>query len=203
MPSFNSPQSETGAEPDPSTVHSSTSAGRKPRGKSFQPGNRHGQGRPPGSRNKKTMLLQELLDDYGKVVVQRVIKKAAEGDRTAMKIVIERVLPVAQENRMEMDLPELRSTADLTIASAAVIEALARGEITVEQSRAMAELLQAHRNLFMSEEIERRVAALEQGRSTTGKVAALETIEPTQDIQTETGAEPDSALTPPEAADAQ
>ena len=205
MSSKFSSYSETGPEPDFSSANSSTSTPRKPRGKPFEPGNQQGRGRPPGSRNKKTLLLQELLDEYGKVVVQRVIKKAADGDRTAMKLVFERVLPVMQENRMEMDLPELRNAADLTMASAALIQALANGEVTVEQSRAMAELLQCHRNLFVSGEIERRVAALERGRSPSGAAPALQiielqTIEPTENPKTEAAAEPDrepdSAVSP-------
>ena len=191
------PDSENGAQPDLFTIDSSTSAARKPRGKPFEPGNRHGQGRPLGSRNKR-LLLQEFLEEYGQPVVHRIVKKAADGDRTAMKLVMDRLLPVAQEDRMAIELPELRTSSDLTAASAAVIEALAKGEITVEQSRAMAELLQAHRSLFVSEEMERRVASLEQSRSTSGNVPALQTIVDTEDPKTETG----NAVNPPEASDA-
>ena len=194
------PDTETGAPPDLSTVDSSTSAARKPRGKPFEPGNHHGHGRPIGSRNKKTLLLQELLDDYGPTVVKRVIMKAVDGDRTAMKLVMVRIVPVAQDNRMELDLPELRSMADVTAASAEVISALGNGEITVEQSRAMSELLQVQRTLFVSEHLERRVAVLEQGRSTPANVPALQTIDFAE--QAAAGDEASGAVNPSQVPDA-
>ena len=31
------------------------------RGRPFEPGNKLGRGRPPGSRNKKTLIIQEIL----------------------------------------------------------------------------------------------------------------------------------------------
>jgi hypothetical protein len=38
------------------------------RGKPFAPGNRVGKGRPPGSRNKTTLMLEQVLDGEGEAI---------------------------------------------------------------------------------------------------------------------------------------
>ena len=38
------------------------------RGKPFAPGNRAGKGRPPGSRNKTTLMLEQVLDGEGEAI---------------------------------------------------------------------------------------------------------------------------------------
>jgi hypothetical protein len=38
------------------------------RGKPFEPGRRSSKGRPPGSRNKTTLMLDQLLDGEGEAI---------------------------------------------------------------------------------------------------------------------------------------
>jgi hypothetical protein len=38
----------------------------------FKPGNNFGRGRPPGSRNKKTLLLEELLNENAESLLDRL-----------------------------------------------------------------------------------------------------------------------------------
>jgi len=38
------------------------------RGKPFAVGNRSGKGRPPGSRNKTTLMLEQVLDGEGEAI---------------------------------------------------------------------------------------------------------------------------------------
>lgn len=54
-------------------------------------------GRPAGSRNKTSLLAQELLDGDAEDIVRKVIEKAKEGDATAMRLVMERILPARKE----------------------------------------------------------------------------------------------------------
>ena len=59
-------------------------------------------GRPPGSPNKTTLFKQamregfeKLLETEGEKVFRACVDKALEGDTTAMKIIMDRVMPVA------------------------------------------------------------------------------------------------------------
>ena len=63
------------------------------RGKPFEPGNKYGKGRPRGSRNKKSWVLQKLLLDEGEEILSKVIALAKKGNPTAMKLCMERLTP--------------------------------------------------------------------------------------------------------------
>jgi len=62
------------------------------RGKPFEAGNTSGQGRPPGSVNKKSLLLQQMLLDKGEEIVKSVIEDAKKGDPLALKFCVERLV---------------------------------------------------------------------------------------------------------------
>lgn len=65
----------------------------KTRGKPFEPGNQYGKGRPPGSPNKKSLVLQQLLFDHSEQIIADLIKDAKKGDPTALKLCVERLIP--------------------------------------------------------------------------------------------------------------
>jgi hypothetical protein len=71
------------------------------RGRQFEPGNTSGPGRPRGSPNKKSLVLQELLVDQGGEIIKTLINRAKKGDRTALALCMERLIP-----RLK-DVPEL------------------------------------------------------------------------------------------------
>lgn len=59
-------------------------------------------GRPPGSKNKTTLFKEAMREGFekklmkdGYKVFDACVQKALEGDTTAMKIIMDRVVPVA------------------------------------------------------------------------------------------------------------
>jgi len=56
--------------------------------KSFNPS-----GRPKGSLNKFTALSRELMTEKGPEIVNKVLEMALEGDRHALKMCLDRILP--------------------------------------------------------------------------------------------------------------
>lgn len=59
-------------------------------------------GRPPGAKNKTTLFKEAMRDGFeeklmtdGKKVFDACVAKAIEGDTTAMKIIMDRIIPVA------------------------------------------------------------------------------------------------------------
>ena len=52
-----------------------------------------GAGRPKGSLNKYTELSRALMTERGPEIVEKVIEMAMEGDRTCLKMCLDRVLP--------------------------------------------------------------------------------------------------------------
>ena len=53
-------------------------------------------GRPVGSVNKFTALSRELMSAKGPEIVKKVISMALEGDRTCLKMCMDRILPTTK-----------------------------------------------------------------------------------------------------------
>ena len=53
-------------------------------------------GRPKGSVNKYTALSRELMSAKGPEIVQKVIDLALEGDRTCLKMCMDRIIPTTK-----------------------------------------------------------------------------------------------------------
>jgi hypothetical protein len=122
----------------------------------FRPGN---PGRPPGSRNKATLAALALLEGEAEAITRKAIELAKEGDPTALRLVLDRLLPKGRAVRL--DLP-LRTLADLDQATEAIRGALAEGSVTLDEVATLTGLVEARRRLLETTELERRLAALEQ-----------------------------------------
>ena len=53
-------------------------------------------GRPKGSMNKFTALSRELMSTKGPEIVQKVVELALEGDRTCLKMCMDRIIPTTK-----------------------------------------------------------------------------------------------------------
>jgi hypothetical protein len=134
----------------------------------FQPGNKYGKGRPEGSRNKATITLQALLDSEGEAITRKAISMALGGDSTALRPVLERLVPPTKERRVNLTLPKVTTTADVTGAIGAVLEAVASGELAPGEGQQLAALLEAQRKSIETVQLEARVADLEAKRDSKG-----------------------------------
>ncbi len=115
---------------------------RSGRGK-FQKGSSgNPKGRPKGSRNEATVLIEQLLVGEAKEITRACIKLAKEGDRTALRLVMERLLPQRRGRPIQIDLPKVESVADLADAYDAVLEATGNGDITPDEATVLLALLE-------------------------------------------------------------
>jgi hypothetical protein len=137
----------------------------KKTGHRFEKGNTYGAaGRPQGSRNSATIALQALLDGEGEAITRKAISMALEGDSTAMRLVIERLIPPTRERRVNLTLPKVTTPADTTVAIRAVLEAVASGELAPGEGQQLAALLEAQRKSIETVQLEERLTALERKR---------------------------------------
>ena len=128
----------------------------------FKPGQSgNPSGRPKGARNKSTVAAEALLDGESEALTRRCIDLAMEGDSTALRLCLSRILPVKRENPISLDLPALKDSQDSLRAIGTVLEAVGAGTITPSEGQAVASLLETHRRTFEIEELERRLEVLE------------------------------------------
>ena len=138
--------------------------GKKQRNlKPFRPGQSgNPDGRPKGSRNKATLAMEALLDGEAEAITRKAIEKALEGDMTAIRLCLERILPTIKSRPIEIDLPPVETAQDIQAAHGAVIAAMAKGEITPDDAGTIAGVLEARRRAIETVELEARMVALEE-----------------------------------------
>jgi len=127
----------------------------------FQPGNPGGPGRPTGSRNKATVMLDQLAEGEGAEVLRSVLTGAKGGDMAAARIILDRVWPARKSRPVSLVLPEIRTAADVVAALGAVADAVGAGEIAPDEGAAVASILETKRKAIETVELETRVANLE------------------------------------------
>lgn len=131
---------------------------RAPDGK-MQKGNR---GRPPGSRNKRTIALEQLFRGEAEEVARVAIDLAKRGDVTAVKLILDRIAPARKGATIELpDFPRVQSIADVPAAHAFLIGAVAGGRITPDESAAIAATIDRYRAAVETIDFDKRLAALE------------------------------------------
>ena len=120
-------------------------------------------GRPKGSRNRVTAACADLLGADAERIMARLIRSAKAGDKVALKLCVERLLPVrsARDRAVDFALPQVGRAGDLVQAAAAVIEHAASGEITLSEAREFMALLEGERKLIETADLAVRIEALE------------------------------------------
>jgi hypothetical protein len=98
-------------------------------------------GRPIGSRNRKTLLVEALLEGDGEDLAHRLVQKAMTGDPAALKLCFDRLLAPQRERPVPFPLPPLTSSHD-TVASVAEIQAgVGAGTITPREAMELLRLV--------------------------------------------------------------
>jgi len=69
-------------------------------------------GKPKGTRHKATMLAERLLDGQAEELIQQCVQKALDGDSTAMRLCIERLVPPRKDRPVNLDLPQMECVED-------------------------------------------------------------------------------------------
>ena len=99
-------------------------------------------GRPLGSRNRATIWAQQLVDASSALVVSKIIARAIDGNELHQRFIGARILPPRRSAPVELDLPPLDTQKDISLAIAAVANAVAAGEITPAEAGELGRMLE-------------------------------------------------------------
>ncbi len=129
----------------------------------FQPGQSGNPlGRPKGARNRATQAAEAILSGEAEALTRKCVEVALAGDVTALRLCLERILPAQRGRTLEFDIAPLRSPTDIVAAAAGLVVAAGAGQVTVDEALTVARILEVHRRALESQELEVRLAALEQ-----------------------------------------
>ena len=137
-----------------------------PRTEKLRPGWKAGQsgnpnGRPKGSRNRVTLVALAAMEEGADAIARKVVDLAKEGDISAARLVIERLVPVAKERPIFLSLPDTGSAEGVAQAQAAILQAVAAGDILLGEAATLAGIVEARRKALETQELEQRISALE------------------------------------------
>ena len=137
---------------------------RKPGNPAWTPGMRspNPAGRPKGIVDKRSKLAQQMLAD-AEGIVSALVEKALEGEVGAASLILARVLPSlrSQAEKVQFDFD---ATAPVVNQVEQVLAAIAGGVVAPDVGRQIIEAVGALSNIRATEELEKRLAALEQER---------------------------------------
>jgi hypothetical protein len=119
------------------------------------------EGRPPGSRNKATLLIEQLLDNGAKDITEKAIELAKAGDSTALRLCLDRIVPARKDRHIAFKLPKMESPEHAVKAAAAIVEAVAGAELTPSEAAEMMKLVEGYTRILEAEDHEQRLRALE------------------------------------------
>lgn len=128
-------------------------------GQSGNPG-----GAKPGSGTVGALRKQmsEKLSD----IITKLVDQALEGDVKSARLIIERVVPPMRAEAAPIELPGLDPASSLVTQGQAVMAAAAQGLIPPDTAASLLTGLGSVARLREIEELEKRIAALEQGQGT-------------------------------------
>lgn len=140
--------------------------GRTPKGRFAKGFAQNPTGRKAGSRNKATQAALSLMEGQLEQITQTLIDAALDGDMTAIRLILERLVPPCKEKALpQIHLPAVTDAASLPKLTAAILGAVADGRITPGEGQSLAALANTHAKNLELAELEQRIAALERTQS--------------------------------------
>ena len=135
----------------------------KQRGRPFQKGcSGNPQGRPLGARNAATVIAEQLLDGEAEAITRKVIELAKQGDLTALRLCLDRLVPPRRDRPVNFTLPAMNSADDAGRAISAITAAVASGELTPNEAAELVRVVDGYVKALEATEIERRIQTLEE-----------------------------------------
>jgi hypothetical protein len=142
----------------------------------FQPGQSgNPAGRPRGSRNRRTIIVEELLDESAGELTRAVIALAIAGDPAAQRACMDRLVPRLRNRPLDFALPDLATLADTPAAINAIAQGLAQGELDREEAVALMRAVRDFTLALAAVEREKRAAGAS-GEGEDGDASGVESL---------------------------
>ncbi len=117
-------------------------------------------GKPRGTRHRKTLMSQAIVDEV-QAVLDVVIEKAKAGDMTAASLLMARVIPTLRPRAEKVEFA-LDTRGSLLAQGEQVLQAIANAELEPDVGKSLLDSIGAFATLKQVDELSERIDALEQ-----------------------------------------
>ncbi len=128
----------------------------------FTQGNTYGKGRKQGSRNKASDALGQMFLDEHERITRQCVDLGLAGNVPALKLCLERLIPVVRDLPVNITLPTIDSVASASELTGTLLSLVASGAITPSQGEQLSRLTERHLKSLQLSDLEARLAELEQ-----------------------------------------
>ncbi len=118
-------------------------------------------GRPAGIRNRATLAAEAMLDGEAAALTRKALDMALDGDPTALRLCLDRVVAPRRERAVTFTMPPIRDASDLARAMAALAGAAAAGALTPGEAAQLAQVVETYIRAVETTDIERRLRVVE------------------------------------------
>ena len=118
-------------------------------------------GKPKGARNRTTLAAEALLDGEADAITRTAIEMAKNGDATALRLCLERIVSPRRDRAVTFDMPPLQKAEDAVKATEAILTAVARGDVTPNEAGELAKIVETYSRAVTAADHEARLKRLE------------------------------------------
>ena len=114
----------------------------------FQPGvSGNPGGKSKGAKDKRT-ALREMLQPHAQNLMDVAVRMALGGDTAALKICMDRLVAPIREEPIHVTVPKITGPDDCVKAQAAVLNAVAAGQMLPGEGQVLSGLIDAQRRAY-------------------------------------------------------
>ncbi len=124
-------------------------------------------GRPRGVKDKRSEM-RDLLRPHAAELIQKAVDLAKDGDTTALRICIDRLIPPARESAIELSIPETSTISACLAAQVLVVAAVSSGNLLPGEGQALSTLIEHQRRALETQQLEQRMKIIEDKLGVTG-----------------------------------
>jgi hypothetical protein len=106
-------------------------------------------------------MAEVLLEGEVEALTRKAVELALEGDTTALKLCLDRVVPRRKSQAVTFDLPRIDRAEDLGEAIGRVIKETTSGRLFLDEAAALIGMMEARRKVMEIIDLEKRLQALE------------------------------------------
>jgi hypothetical protein len=118
-------------------------------------------GKPKGTRHKATLAAEMLLEGEAEALSRKAVELALGGDVAALRLCLDRIVPARKDRPLCFELPNMRQAKDAVNASAAIVAAVAGGDLTPSEAAELSKLVDSYARILQTAGFEERILNLE------------------------------------------